>query len=122
VIVDGKGRPLHVTLSAGQRHEMTKADELLEHAQGRALLGDGGYDSDRFVKLIRKRGMKVVIGNCSGRKRRRRVDRRLYRRRYRVEVFFHDAKRFRAVATRYDKTARNYLGMLQVVCACLWLK
>lgn len=101
---------------------MTKADELLEHAQGRALLGDSGYDSDRFVKLVRQKGMKVVIGNGSGRKRRRRMDRALYRRRYRVEVFFHDVKRFRAVATRYDKTARNYLAMLQVACALLWLK
>jgi transposase len=101
---------------------MTKADELLAHAQGQALLGDGGYDSDRFVKQVRKRGMKAVIGNCSGRKRRRRIDRLLYRRRYRVEVFFHNVKRFRAVATRYDKTARNYLGMVQVACACVWLK
>lgn len=101
---------------------MTKADELLEHAQGRALLGDSGYDSDRFVRLVRQKGMKVVIGNGSGRKRRRRMDRTLYRRRYRVEVFFHDVKRFRAVATRYDKTARNYLSMLQVACALIWLK
>jgi transposase len=121
-IVDYKGRPLHVTLSAGQRHEMTKADELLEHAQGRALLGDSGYDSNRFVNLVRRKKMKVVIGNGPGRKRRRRLDRTLYKRRYRVEVFFHNVKRFRAVATRYDKTSRNYLSMLQVACAMVWLK
>jgi hypothetical protein len=72
---------------------MTKADELLEHAQGRALLGDGGYDSDRFIKLVRQKKMKAVIGNCSGRKRRRRIDRSLYRNRYRVELFFHSSSR-----------------------------
>src|SRR4051812_42764697 len=37
---------------------------------------------------------------------RRRLDRNLYRQRYLVEVFFHHLKRFRAIATRYDKTAR----------------
>jgi len=45
----------------------------------------------------------------------------LYRQRYLVEVFFHNLKRFRAIATRYEKTARNYLAILQVACAWLWL-
>jgi transposase len=102
---------------------MTKVDELLEHAQGRALLGDSGYDSDRLVRKIRRRGMKVVIGcNPTRKRRRRRLDTALYRHRYRVEVFFHSIKRFRAIATRYDKTARNYLAMVQIACACQWLK
>jgi transposase len=41
--------------------------------------------------------------------------------RYRVEVFFHNLKRLRAVATRYEKTARNYLALVQIVCGWLWL-
>ena len=36
-VTDGKGRPLHVTLTPGNRHDMVAADELLEHAQGRYL-------------------------------------------------------------------------------------
>ena len=43
------------------------------------------------------------------------------RRRYLVEIFFHNLKRFRAIATRYEKTARNYLALVQVACAWLWL-
>jgi transposase len=39
-----------------------------------------------------------------------------------VEVFFHSLKRFRAIATRYDKTARNYLALVHVACARLWLE
>jgi transposase len=50
-----------------------------------------------------------------------RMDRRLYRQRYLVEIFFHRLKRFRAIATRYEKTARNYLALVQVSCAWLWL-
>jgi transposase len=38
-----------------------------------------------------------------------------------VECFFHTLKRFRAVATRYEKTARNYLALVQLVCARIWL-
>jgi transposase len=44
-----------------------------------------------------------------------------YRQRYLVEVFFHNLKRFRAIATRYEKTTRNYLALVQVACARLWL-
>jgi transposase len=47
-VVDTKGRPIHIVLTAGQRHEMTMADALLEHAHGKALIADSGYDSNRF--------------------------------------------------------------------------
>jgi transposase len=101
---------------------MTVADELLAHAQGRAFIGDTGYDSDDLARKIRRRGMKVVICCNPTRKRnRRRLDRRIYRRRHRVECLFHDLKRFRAVASRYDKTAVNYLGMVELACAWRWL-
>ena len=101
---------------------MTVADELLAHAQGRAFIGDTGYDSDDLAHKIRRRGMKVVICCNPTRKRnRRRLDRKLYRKRYRVECLFHDLKRFRAVASRYDKTARHYLSMVELACAWRWL-
>jgi transposase len=101
---------------------MTVADELLAHAQGRAFIGDTGYDSDALARKIRRRGMKVVICCNPTRKRnRRRLDRRLYRRRYCVECLFHDLKRFRAVASRYDKTATSYLAMVELACAWRWL-
>ena len=100
---------------------MTKADELLEHAQGRSLIGDTGYDSDDFARKVRRRGMKVVICCNPTRKNKRRLDRALYRRRYKVECSFHALKRFRAVASRYDKTADNFLAMVQIACAWQWL-
>lgn len=121
-IVDAKARPLHIALTPGQWHETTAADELLSHARGRALIGDTGYDTDDLVAKVRRKGMKVVICNHPRRTiHRYRIDRALYRRRYLVEVFFHQLKRFRAVATRYEKTARNYLALVQLACAALWL-
>jgi transposase len=120
-IVDTKSRPLHIALTAGQRHEMIAANELLRHARGRVLIGDTGYDSNEFLDAIRLKGMRPVVHMRPERKERRRLDRKSYRRRYLVEVFFHNLKRFRAIATRYEKTARNYLALVQVACCLLWL-
>ena len=100
---------------------MTKAEELLAHANGKALIGDTGYDSEPFAKQVRARGMKFVVCSHPTRKRKRRIDRTLYKQRYRVEVCFHDLKRFRAIAPRYDKTACSYLALLHVACLWLWL-
>lgn len=120
-VVDTKARPIYITLTPGQRHEMIAAEELLEHARGRALIGDTGYDSNAFLAAVRAKGMKPVIHSKPERKKKHRLARVLYRQRYLVEVFFHNLKRFRAIATRYEKTARNYLALVQVACARLWL-
>ena len=86
---------------------MTKARELLDFAHGDAVIGDTGYDSNDLRAEIRYRGIKAVIHSKPERKRKKPLDRTLYRIRYRVEVFFHSLKRFRAIGTRYEKTAQN---------------
>ena len=100
---------------------MIAALELLDFARGDVLIGDTGYDSNAFRAEIRARGIKPVIHSKPERRRALPLDRKHYRRRYLVEVFFHNLKRFRAVATRYEKTARNYLALVQVACTWLWL-
>jgi len=100
---------------------MVKAVELLDFARGDALIGDTGYDSNEFRAEVRHRDMQPVIHSKPERKRKPRLNRSLYRIRYLVEVFFHNLKRFRAIATRYEKTARNYLALIQLACAWLWL-
>ena len=100
---------------------MVAASELLDFARGPVLIGDTGYDSNEFRAEIRERGIRPVIHSKPERRRALALDRKHYRRRYLVEVFFHNLKRFRAVATRYEKTARNFLALVQVACASLWL-
>lgn len=100
---------------------MIAAPELLTHARGKALIGDTGYDSNEFVAAVRAKGMRPVIHSKPERKKKHRLVRKLYSQRYLVEVFFHNLKRFRAIATRYEKTARNYLALVQVACIWLWL-
>ena len=120
-IVDAKGRPLYVTLTPGERHEMVAARELLDFASGKAFIADTGYDSNEFRAEIKARGIKPVIHSKPERRRALPLDRKLYRTRYVVECCFHDLKRFRAIGTRYDKTKTSFLALLQVACICLWL-
>jgi transposase len=113
---------LHIALTPGQRHEMTMAPTLLQHASGKVFIGDTGYDSSALIEAIRDKGMRPVIHCKPERKLKRPLRKKHYRKRYLVEVFFHHLKRFRAIATRYDKTARNYLSLIHLACATLWLE
>jgi transposase len=100
---------------------MMMADELLANARGKALIAGTGYDSYRFRQAVRDGGMKPVIGSKPERRRKLPKSRALYAKRYLIECFFHQLKRFRAIATRFEKTARNFLALTQVACASLWL-
>jgi transposase len=121
-IVDTKGRPIHVAITPGQQHEASVAEQLLDqHARGAALIADTAYDSQAIRDCLKAKGIKPVIHPHPLRDKKPRLDRKRYAQRYRVECFFHDLKRFRALATRFEKTARNYLALLQAACSAIWL-
>ena len=100
---------------------MSTARELADYASGAAFIADTGYDSNDFRDELRARGIKPVIHSKPERKRALPLDRKLYRTRYLIEVCFHELKRFRGIATRYDKTKRCFLALLHIGCICLWL-
>lgn len=108
-------------MTPGQQHDCTVALDLLDYVHGHACLADGAYDTDEILAEIKARGMKAVIPSGATRKIKRRHDKELYQLRYLVEVFFHHIKRFRRIATRYDKTLRCYTGFLHLTCAMQWL-
>ena len=51
----------------------------------------------------------------------RQFDQELYKARHLIENFFCKLKQFRAIATRYDKTARNFLAAIHLAAAAIWL-
>ena len=118
-VVTMDAKPIEIRATPGQQHEATLAEELLDFVHGQACLADGGYDADRIIEAARVREIKAVIPPSKGRVRRRRYDRGLYKLRYRVEVFFHDLKRHRRIATRYDKTLTSFMGFVHLVCFLL---
>jgi transposase len=122
VIVDALGNPLALSLTGGQVHDITQAEALLALVEPEALLADKGYDADRFVESLTARAIEVVIPPKSNRKVKRDCDFALYCERNIVERFFNMIKHFRAIATRYEKTAQNFLAGLHLACALAWLK
>ena len=100
---------------------MTEASRLLGDHDFQYLIADKGYDSDDFIAQIKRRGGTAVIPSRAGRTVSRRLLRRQYRRRNRVERFVNRIKHFRRVATRYEKTARNFLGFVQLAALLCWI-
>ena len=121
-MVDALGNPLALSLTGGNVHDIKQAEILAAQVQPGALLADKGYDADSFVASLEARLIKVVIPPKSNRKVQRDCDFALYCERNLVERFFNIIKHFRAIATRYEKTARNFLAGLHLVCALVWLK
>ncbi len=109
-------------MTAGQVHDSTEADHLLLYAKGDAVIADSAYDADRLIDAVKEREMKPVIAMNPTRKyNRRRRDRKLSKLRGHIERLFHRLKRFRALATRYEKSSVNFLAVVHIACAMVWL-
>ena len=65
--------------------------------------------------------MKPVVAQNPTHPQRGRLDRKLYALRFWIECGFHRLKRFRAVATRYEKSATNFLAVVHIACITMWL-
>ena len=114
---------MRLVLSPGQASDKTSAPAVIEGlAPGRTLIADRGYDARAIVELVESRGGQAQIPTCSDRKVQRVVDAALYRKRNLVERFFNKLKHFRRIATRYDKTARNFLAAVALAATRLWLR
>lgn len=120
--VDALGNPTGFHLTPGQAHDLEGADVLLAETPGEIVIADKGYDArERVVEPLERAGKQVVIPSRENTKKPREYDRELYKERHLVENFFARLKQFRAIATRYDKTARNFLGAIYLVAAFIWL-
>lgn len=110
-LVDALGNPLAFLLTAGQTHDLEGADALLPQMQADALLADKAFDADtRVITPLLAAGKTAVIPPRGHRKVQRDFDRELYKERHLIENFFCRLKQFRAIATRYDKRAVNFLA------------
>jgi transposase len=109
-------------LTAGQAHDLEGADALIDSINADALLADKAYDAEeRVLKMLEAKHCEAVIPPKSLRKEQRTYDRILYQARHLIENFFSKLKQYRAIATRYDKTARNFLGGIYLAATVIWL-
>ena len=121
---DAQGLPLALVLTPGETHETRAFADLAEDlaAGTRCVLGDMGYDADWVRQELLLRGVLPVIPPNPVREEPVPLDRGLYRLRNRVERLVNKLKQFRAVATRYDKTAESFLAFVHLAAAHVWLR
>ena len=120
--MDALGNPTGFHLTPGQASDLEGADELLPQLQADVVIADKGFDADERVLLpLEKAGKTAVIPPKANRKVQREYDKDLYKARHLIENFFAKLKLFRAIATRYDKTARNFLAAIHFAAAIIWL-
>lgn len=110
--VDKKGNPEVLILGPGQEADISVAEEIVSSMDTEELAADKGYDSDAFRAWLCERGITPCIPPKSNRLHPQRYSKRTYRKRHVVENFFERIKRFRRVATRYDKLSRTFLGFV----------
>ena len=90
--------------------------------QADTLLADKAFDADeRVIEPLLAAGKTAVIPPKSNRKIQRAYDKEMYKARHLIENFICKLKQFRAIATRYDKTARNFLAAIHLVATLIWL-
>ena len=120
-LVDALGNPANLILSPGHTHDLACAEPLIANVSPDALIADKAFDADPFIGALEGREITPVIPPKANRKIKRDCDFALYRERNLVERFFNKIKHFRAIATRYDKLARNFLAGVQLVSAIILL-
>jgi transposase len=128
ILCDGQGLPLHFHLTAGQTNESTVLDELLVGADALlldedgqriawpfALGGDRAYRANWIDEYLLDLGIQAVIPSRETEHRELRLvefDKEAYRRRNIVERLIGWLKESRRIFSRFEKTAKNFGGML----------
>ncbi len=85
-------------------------------------MADTAYDSDKIREAIADKGAVAVIPNDPSRAAKYKLDKHLYTQRHLDECCFSRLKQFHRVATRHEKTARNYLAVVTLAAIVIWLR
>lgn len=122
-LVDANGLPIGLKLTEGQAHDgRSAADMLTDIRDDQVLLADRAYDSDALRQSLAEQGAWANIKPLQNRKNVPAFSAFLYRYRNLVERFFNKLKHFRAVATRYEKHAANYLALVKLASVKIWMR
>ena len=122
VTTDALGNPLRLYLTAGQRHDIIKANDLIVDLDFAYVIADRSYGSQAFRDTIATSGAVAVIPAKKNAQTPHPCDMWRYRERHLIECFIGKIKHFRRVFSRFDKLARRYLGFVQFASSLIWLR
>lgn len=122
-VCDQAGRPVRLLLTAGQVSDHKGAKALLpDLPPAKHLIGDKGYDSNRFRKQLTGQGITPCIPGRKNLKHPVSYDRELYKQRNLVERLFGRLKDWRRIATRYDRCAHTFYSAICLAATVIfWL-
>lgn len=120
-MTDALGGLVRFVLLPGQRYDTVGVAPLIKGVEFEGFIADKAFDANWIIAELNQRGAKIVISQRPQRLAPLDIDREVYKWRHLIENFFAKLKQFRAIATRYDKTARNFLGAIHLAAACVWL-
>ena len=120
--VRGLGCPVRFVLTAGQKGDAPQAAALLAGVPAEVVIADAAYDADHIREAVAEKGAEAVIPNNPSRSLKHSLDEHLYAQRHLIECCISKLKQFRRVATRYEKTARNYFAIVVIAAVLLWLR
>ena len=118
--VDANGMPVRILITEGTRADCKEAVHLIEGISAEVLLADRGYDTNDILAYAVSAGMEAVIPPKKNRREQRQYDKYLYSLRHLVENCFLVLKRWRGIATRYEKTSDAFLAAVHVRCIAIW--
>jgi transposase len=95
--VRGLGCPVRFTLTAGQKGDAPQAAALIEGLSAEVVMADTAYDADHLRQAIAAKGALAVIPN-------------------------NPSRALNRVATRFEKTARNYRAVVTLAAIVLWMR
>jgi transposase len=113
---------VRILLTAGQESDIGQGEDLIAGIDCDAVIADKGYDSKKFAQAVEAKGAEAVIPSQRNRAEQRDYDKDLYKERNLAERFWGKVKQFRRVATRYEKTARNFLAFIHLASIMILLR
>jgi len=121
VAVNAQGLPVRLVISGGQVHDSKMMPVFLDwYNPPLAIVADKAYGSSKIRQAIQDEGALDVIPAKNNARNPKPHNKNLYKARNIVERFFCKMKDMRRLATRFEKSGRNFLNLVYLFAIKCW--
>ena len=121
-VTNSKGKATRLEIVPGNEHDNQSAIKTLgSDLEDLIVLADKGYDDQKIRRHVEKNGGRANIPPRSNNKQNIEYDKIIGKKRHVVENFFCRIKKYRRVATRYDRLKKTYLAFVTLSAIADWV-